>query len=137
MIFFWLFTKFFLRPDLIQPNGENDYEYGTEVQFTCPQSKHYFDYSIPADLVSFFYSTNINTITLSCNKFKFWKVTNGIYGETCANKKSDNDELWCEDVIIPKCVDRSILCPPPPMPNRAEITPAMEPIPCAAKNLKY
>ena len=115
---------------IVQPNSENEYENGTEVQFTCPQSEHYFDYSIPADLVSFFYSTNINTITLSCNDFKFWTVT-GVTdnGETCANKKSDNDELWCEDVTIPKCVDRTILCTPPPMPNRAKITPSMEPIP--------
>ena len=48
-------------------------------------------------------------------------MTGGIDGETCANKKSDNDELWCEDVIIPECVDRAIVCSEPPLPARADI----------------
>ena len=30
-------------------------------------------------------------------------------------------ELWCEDVIIPECVDRAILCTEPPKPKRAKI----------------
>ena len=73
-----------------QPNSENEYEYGTEIQFTCPNYKHYFDYSVPDNLVSFYYSTNINTTTLTCNEYKFWTVENGINGETCANKKEDD-----------------------------------------------
>ena len=106
---------------IAQPNIDNEYEFGTKIQFTCQQHKHYFDYSVQEDLVSFFYSTNINQITLTCNEHKLWTVQNGINGETCANKKSDNEELWCEDVIIPECVDRAIVCSEPPMPARANI----------------
>lgn len=104
-----------------QPNTDNEYEYGTKIQFTCPLPSHYFDYSVPSDLISFFYSTNINTTILTCNDQKFWTVENGINGETCADKKFDDDELWCEDVIIPDCVDRAILCSVPPTPARANI----------------
>ena len=104
-----------------QPNADNEFEYGTKIQFTCPQYSHYFDYSVPEDLVSFFYSTNINTTTLSCNEYRYWSVENGINGETCADKKLDDDELWCEDAVIPECVDRAILCTPAPVPARANI----------------
>ena len=54
-------------------------------------------------------------------KFRYWTVENGINGETCADKNVEDDELWCEDVVIPECVDRAILCTPPPMPARANI----------------
>ena len=106
---------------ITQPNFENEYEYGTEIQFSCLDYQHYFDYSVPEDLVSYYYSTNINSITLSCNEYKYWTVQNGINGETCANKNSNSNELWCEDVFIPECVDRSILCTTPPIPKRAEM----------------
>ena len=106
---------------LKQPNAENEVEYGTEIKFTCSNYKHYFDYSIPDDLTSFFYANNINETTLRCNEFKYWTVENGINGETCANKNSNNNELHCEYVQIPQCVDRAILCSDPPMPARAKI----------------
>ena len=106
---------------IVQPNPDNELEYLTKIQFTCPQTGHYFDYAVPPDLVSFYYSTNIKTTTLTCNEYKYWTVENGINGETCADKNLDDDELWCEDVIIPECVDRAILCTTPPTPARADI----------------
>jgi hypothetical protein len=46
-----------------------------------------------------------------------WNVVNGVDGETCTDWKTDDTELWCNFVQIPKCVDRRILCPPPPTPE--------------------
>ena len=107
---------------LQQPDKENEVESDTQIMFTCPQYQHYFDYSVPDDLVSYYYSTNINVTILTCNDHKFWTVKNGLNGETCVDKKSGDDELWCEYVMIPECVDRKILCSDPPMPERSMIT---------------
>ena len=109
------------RELLMQPNNQNELEFGTKIQFSCPQYAHYFDYAIPDGTSSFYYSTNINTTTLTCNEYTYWTVENGINGETCADKEPNDDELWCEYVDIPSCVDRAILCSTPPMPARATI----------------
>lgn len=42
---------------------------GTVVTFTCTNRNWYFNYTTPPNLVSFYYSTNINTSTLSCNNY--------------------------------------------------------------------
>ena len=41
-------------------------------------------------------------------------MDNGIIGETCSDFKSDDNELWCENVYIPDCADRTIRCSKPP-----------------------
>ena len=48
---------------------------------------------------------------------RLWAVQNGIDGETCANKNTNSSiaELWCEKVLIPDCVDRTIKCSSPPI----------------------
>ena len=55
---------------LAQPNPLNQVELGTSMRFTCPLPNYYFNYSVPSNLTSFFYSTNINSTTLTCNKYK-------------------------------------------------------------------
>ena len=51
-----------------------------------------------------------------------WAADGGIKDETCVNKKAfpnttvDDSELWCENLYIPDCEDRSILCTEPPLP---------------------
>ena len=42
--------------------------WNTSLSLTCPTLNWYFDYSVPANLVSFYYSNNINQTTLTCNK---------------------------------------------------------------------
>ena len=104
-----------------QPNIENEIEFQTEIQFTCQGSQHYFNYSVPDDFTSFYYTNNIDTITLKCNEFKYWTVQNGIDGETCSNKFPESEDLHCEFVNIPACSDRAILCSDPPMPAKSKI----------------
>jgi hypothetical protein len=48
-------------------NPKNLPQLGTSVRFTCPSKNWYFNYSIPGNLMSFYYSTNINNMTLTCN----------------------------------------------------------------------
>ena len=50
-----------------QPNINNLVELGTSVKYTCTLPNWYFNYSVPANLTSFYYSTNINNSTLTCN----------------------------------------------------------------------
>jgi hypothetical protein len=49
-------------------------------------------------------------------------VTNGVDGETCTDVKSDDAELWCNFVTIPKCVDRTVVCTEPPTLEGATVT---------------
>lgn len=53
---------------LQEPETGNFTVFNTSISLTCPNENFYFDYSVPANLVSFFYSTNINETTLTCNK---------------------------------------------------------------------
>ena len=109
------------REVLYQPNSDNERVFETKIKLECNQYEHYFDYNVPPDLVSFYYSTNIKTTILTCNEYSYWTVENGLNGETCADKKQDDDELWCDDVLIPSCVDRAIRCTHPPNPERSDI----------------
>ena len=54
--------------------------------------------------------------------FRTWTVTNGIDGETCTDFQTNDTELWCKNAVIPKCVDRTIICVEPPMPAGAQVT---------------
>ena len=50
------------------PNPDDPTEYGTVIQWTCLGRNHYFNFSVPDDLISFYYSNNINVTTLTCNR---------------------------------------------------------------------
>lgn len=50
------------------PNSDDLTEFGTIIQVTCLGRNHYFDFSVPDDLISFYYSTNINQTTFTCNR---------------------------------------------------------------------
>ena len=41
---------------------------GTSIGLTCTGENYYFDFSVPDDLVSFYYSNNVNETTITCNK---------------------------------------------------------------------
>ena len=92
----------------------DDYsEYKTTINFLCPGRKHAFSYPVGDDFVSFYYTTNIHEIEMTCNKDRFWEVSGGANGLTCANQNPDpNSEfLWCaDDLSIPDCEDRTVYC---------------------------
>ena len=54
-----------------------------------------------------------------------WTVEGGVNGETCSDSETRNGGvlvngrpvLWCDNVIIPDCEDRTINCTAPPMPT--------------------
>ena len=41
--------------------------YGTRFTVGCTEKNFYFDYSVPDDLISFYFSNNINLTTFYCN----------------------------------------------------------------------
>jgi hypothetical protein len=49
------------------PVDGNPLKLGASLKFTCTQQFWYFNYSLPQNLVSYYYSNNINTTTLKCN----------------------------------------------------------------------
>ena len=42
-------------------------EVNTTIHYTCPGRKHFFDYPVSEDFVSYYYETNINDTTIACN----------------------------------------------------------------------
>ena len=50
------------------PNPSNLGEYLTSLVIYCPDTKHYFDYPVGPNFTSFYYTTNINSISLTCNQ---------------------------------------------------------------------
>ncbi len=52
-------------------NPKNLSQLGTSVRMTCPDENWYFNYAILKNLTSFYYSTNINTTTLTCNIYGY------------------------------------------------------------------
>ena len=54
---------------LVQPNPNNLLQLGTSFSISCPIEHWYFNYSVPKNLTSYYYSNNINNTTLSCNKY--------------------------------------------------------------------
>ena len=52
---------------LTLPVDNNPQKVGTVIQFTCPDRNWFFNYSVPANLISFYYSTNINVTSVTCN----------------------------------------------------------------------
>lgn len=55
--------------------------------------------------------------------FSKWTVENGLDGETCINwNHNTSDVLMCSGVKIPDCVDRTVFCTAPPVPDLARIS---------------
>ena len=52
---------------LVEPNPSDRTEVNTSVRVTCPDRNHHFDFAVADDLVSYFYSLNINDTVLTCN----------------------------------------------------------------------
>jgi len=57
----------------------NKYEYKTEIHYKC-QEHYHFDYPVPDDFISFYYTENINEIDVRCTEDKNWEVRGGIEG---------------------------------------------------------
>ncbi len=49
------------------PVDGNIQKLGAVLKFTCPIAYWFFNYSIPKNLISYYYSNNINVTTLTCN----------------------------------------------------------------------
>ena len=109
--------------EMLKEVATNDHrEYGTSIRLTCPQRNYFFDFSTEPDLISYYYSNNINDTVITCNKERYWAVERGgVEGETCLNSGHDS-ELWCRTITQPMCHDRTIRCSPPPEPLGALIT---------------
>jgi hypothetical protein len=116
--------------------------FNTTANYSCLERNHYFDYPVPHNLQSFYYSTNIKTLSAHCNAYgyvcilpdnrmitliihtlqlRYWEVTNGWAGETCHNMNTKGtDDLWCETITIPACAERTINCTSLPYPANAK-----------------
>jgi hypothetical protein len=51
-----------------QPNPLSQSDYATALEYSCPQRLHFFDYPVADPFVSFYYTTNINRVNVTCNK---------------------------------------------------------------------
>ena len=51
---------------------------GTSIEYFCPDRNHYFDYPVDEPFISFYYSTNINSINVTCNPNAIWDVVGGV-----------------------------------------------------------
>ena len=47
--------------------------------------RYYFDYPVPNDFISFYYTNNVNEIDVRCTEDGNWEVKGGIEGLTCDN----------------------------------------------------
>ena len=54
------------RADIVFSQGSNAYQ--TSIEYSCPDSRFYFDYPIGNSSTSYYYTTNINAINVTCNK---------------------------------------------------------------------
>ena len=54
---------------LNQPNQKTLTEMLSSFRVSCPNRNWFFNYSVPANLKSFYYSTNIKNITVTCNVY--------------------------------------------------------------------
>jgi hypothetical protein len=53
--------------EVISGNLDSITLYGSQLRYECQEKDHHFDYQTPTDLQSFYYSTNINNISVKCN----------------------------------------------------------------------
>ncbi len=80
---------------------------GTVYYYYCPLSNWAFDYTYDESQPSYFFTNNVNNMTITCDPEGFWKVDFPMEGETCINKQPNGT---CESVFIPDCVDRTVYC---------------------------
>ena len=80
---------------------------GTILYYYCPTPNWAFDYGYDTSLPSFYFTKNVNNLTITCNENGFWNVNHQIDGETCINPQPDGS---CEKIFIPECVDRNVYC---------------------------
>ena len=102
---------------LTQSNPNALDEYGTSIEFECPDRLHYFDYPVEEPFISFYYTININYVNVSCNRDGLWDVYGGQDGLTCDNLNSNSTDLaymLCSKISVPDCVDRTVYCVNPP-----------------------
>ena len=52
---------------IVAPNPDDYSEVNTTIHYFCPEDKHYFNYPVGPDFVSYYYSTNLNDIKMTCN----------------------------------------------------------------------
>ena len=100
-----------------EPNPEDLSEYGTSIEFECPDRLHYFDYPVDQPFISFYYTTNINYVNVSCNQDGLWDVYGGEDGLTCDDLNSNSTDyvyMLCSKISVPDCVDRTVYCVNPP-----------------------
>ena len=97
-----------------RPNPNANDEMGTSIEYYCPDRLHYFDYPFDEPFVSFYYTTNINYVNVSCNANAEWDVVGGEDGLTCDDTDPNTSGLTCATLSVPDCVDRTVYCVNPP-----------------------
>ena len=132
-----------------EPNPDDLSEYGTSIEFECPDRLHYFDYPVEQPFVSFYYTTNINYVNVSCNQDGLWDVYGGEDGLTCDDLNladtnstdsilTDSGYMLCSKISVPDCVDRTVYCVnPPPSINGGDIIIDENPSPYYKKKSKF
>ena len=50
-----------------KPNLLNNRQYLTAIQYSCPDTKFFFDYPVGSNFVSYYYTNNVNSINVTCN----------------------------------------------------------------------
>ncbi len=110
------------RPDkaditfIQKPNPLSDHELETIIEYFCPDRLHYFDYPVGNNFISFFYTTNINYINITCNADSLWEVQGdeGLDEFVCNDMNPNDTLLTCKNIYIPDCADRAVYCMAPP-----------------------
>jgi len=52
----------------IKTNPNSNREYGTKIEYSCPERLHFFDYPVGDNFISYYYTKNINAINVTCNQ---------------------------------------------------------------------
>ena len=68
---------------------------GSRIEYFCPYRLHYFDYPVEEPFISFYYTTNIAAINISCNPNALWEVEGGQDGLTCDDTDPNTTNLTC------------------------------------------
>ncbi len=122
-----------------KPHPLNDFELGTSIDYYCPDRLHYFDFPVGDDFVSFYYTTNINFINITCNADSLWEVRGDdrLDGLVCDDMNPNDTLVTCKDLYIPDCADRAVYCMAPPTEiDGGEVTILNNPSPVFAKTGK-
>ena len=68
---------------------------------------------------SYYYTININEITMTCNHDGLWEVIGGVQNLTCVDDRGnetlieETGIMHCKNISIPDCVDRTVYCTQP------------------------